>query len=61
LTETWSDSDLAPEMIGPADALFGDANGAPSTTPTAIAASASVAAQAFQLFRIKNPPLVTLG
>jgi hypothetical protein len=41
-------------MNGPADALFGDASGAPNTTPTAIAASASGAAQALQLFRMKD-------
>src|SRR5919201_5493041 len=40
-------------MIGPALALFGDASGAASATPTAIAASASGAAHTLNRFPIK--------
>jgi hypothetical protein len=49
-------------MIGPADALFGDASGAPRTTPIATAARTNGTAQALKLFRIYLPsPEMTLA
>jgi hypothetical protein len=52
LTTTWSESDLAPEMIGPAVALFGDASGAASTIAIAAPASKAGAAHNPTLLRI---------
>jgi hypothetical protein len=60
VTLTWSDSDCAPEMTTFAEAGFGDAKGAVSTTPTATAAINSWTTQVRSHFRISHPPCFSI-